>query len=307
MKFNLLLSVAFVLVFLCSNTFLFGQKLNKITVEKGQIESFLDQEVPMISAHRGGRYIAGKPENSIEVFKYTLKKTPAILECDVNMTKDSVLVLLHDYSVDRTTDGTGKIKDLYWTQARNLKLLDDFDKPTKYKIPTFKKTLKWARKKAILSVDVKRGVPFERVVEMVEKNRMEDYVFIITYNLEDAQKVYALNPNLQISVSIRNEEELQRMLKSGIPADNMVAFTGTKGIKPDLYTQLEEYGIPAIVGTMGNLDRQAKANNETTYQEIFLKGGDILATDRPVEAAGMIRKMIGKKEIDLKNISGIKY
>ncbi len=281
-----------------SSSGLLSQALNRIKIPKGELESFLDpgpDRLPLVSAHRGGRYIKGYPENSLQVFKYTLSKTPAIIELDVNMTKDSVLILMHDNSIDRTTTGTGKVKDLNWEYIQDQKLKDDFENATIFQVPTFHETLKWGRKKAILSVDVKRGVPFERVIEAIEKRKMEDYVIIITYSVEDAQKVYRLNPALQISVSIRNMEELNRMMNSGIPADNMVAFTGTRDLKPELYQKLHEKEIPVIIGTMGNLDRSAQASGkDTIYKECIEKGGDIIATDRPIEASKVLQPLLSK-------------
>ncbi len=284
----LLLTAFFLLPFLLP-----AQKLNRIKVPQGQLESFLDpgsEAFPLISAHRGGVNIAGHPENSMAVFKYMVQRTPAILELDVNMTKDSMLILMHDNSLDRTTSGSGRVDQQNWDEIAALKLKDDFGQLTRYKVPTFDKALKWARKKAILSVDVKRGVPFEKVIQMIQKRNMQDYVMVITYSLEDAQKVYRLDPSLQISVSIRNVEEFDRFMQSGIPADNMVAFTGTIGIKPELYQKLHERGIPVIVGTMGNIDRSAEASGKNeVYMEIVEKGGDIIATDRPLIVSKVIK------------------
>jgi glycerophosphoryl diester phosphodiesterase len=287
--FYLLLSA-----FLLLPLFLHAQKLHRIKVPKGQLETFLDpgsEAYPLISAHRGGVDIKGYPENSMEVFKYMLRQTPAILELDVSMTKDSMLILMHDRTIDRTTSGSGRVDQLLWDDIDDLKLKDDFDNITNFEIPTFDEVLKWGRKKAILSVDVKRGVPFEKVIRMIQKRKMQDYVMVITYSVEDAQKVYRIDPSLQISVSIRNMEEFDRFMNSGIPVDNMVAFTGTIGIKPDLYQKLHDKGIPVIVGTMGNMDRSAEASGKNEiYREIIEKGGDIIATDRPVVASEMIRK-----------------
>jgi glycerophosphoryl diester phosphodiesterase len=288
-KHTLLLLSTFILLPL----FLNAQKLHRIKVPKGQLETFLDpgsEIYPLVSAHRGGVDIKGYPENSMEVFQYMLRQTPAILELDVSMTKDSVLILMHDNTIDRTTTGSGRVDQQFWDDIDDLKLKDDFGNITGFQIPTFDEVLKWGRKKAILSVDVKRGVPFEKVIQMIRKRKMQDYVMVITYSVEDAQKVYRIDPSLQISVSIRNMEEFDRFMNSSIPEDNMVAFTGTIGIKPDLYQKLHEKGIPVIVGTMGNMDRSAAASGKNEiYREIIEKGGDIIATDRPVVASEIIK------------------
>ncbi|MBK8653664.1 MAG: glycerophosphodiester phosphodiesterase family protein [Haliscomenobacter sp.] len=239
--------------------------------------------MPLISAHRGGRFYPGLPENSLAVFKYTLQHTPAMLECDISLTKDSALYILHDNSLDRTTTCSGPIQDWTSKQLKACRLEDDFGKRTTEKIPSLKEVLKWAKGKAILSLDVKRGVPFEKVVEMVEKTGMEDYVVVITYNVKDALLVHQLNPRLMLSVSIRNAEEWSWYRESEIPFDRMVAFTGTVESPAGHYHALHEQKIPVILGTLGNLDKQAEAKGPHMYREWVKNGVDILATDKPVE------------------------
>lgn len=298
MKLNKIAQFSFLFLFAIACQITFAQPINRIKIKKDQLQEFLEYgegRIPIISAHRGGRNIEFYPENSIEVFQYTISQTPAMIEFDVNMSKDSVLLIMHDNSLDRTTTGTGKVRNRNWIYIKDLFLEDDFGNMTISKVPTFDKVLRWAKKKALLSVDVKRGVPFQKVVAQIEKRKMVDYCVVITYNLKDAQTVHALNPNLMISMSIRNQLELDKAIDGGIPAKNIVAFTGTRDLKPNLYDKLHELGIPVIVGTMGNLDKKAKANGDKLYREVIEAGGDIIATDRPIEAAKAIRPLIDMK------------
>ena len=62
----------------------------------------------IISGHRGGM-APGYPENCIETFENTLSHMPSFFEIDPQMTRDSVIVLMHDATIDRTTPGTGKV------------------------------------------------------------------------------------------------------------------------------------------------------------------------------------------------------
>ena len=293
--------------FLFASITLIGQssKIYSTQIKKGQLKEWLSidgNNQPIIAAHRGGRFLAGYPENALETFEYVLTQTPALIECDVEMTSDSTLVMLHDQSLDRTTTGTGKIKSKTWAEIEDLQLVDDFGTKTNFEIPLLEEALKWCRKKTILELDVKRGVPFDKVVKMVENYKVEDYVLIITYNLKDAQEVYRLNPNLLISVSIRNEKELEQFKNSGIPFSNLIAFTGTRFSDEKLYQNIHEMGSLTIIGTMGNLDNQAKTNNEKTYIECINKGINVIATDRPIEAAKAL-KVVPEKNQKFKNYS----
>ncbi len=233
---------------------------------------------PLISAHRGGP-MPGWPENAIETFEHSLTFAPCLIECDVRMTKDSVLVLMHDKTVDRTTTGEGSISELTLSQLDEMLLLDNDGNVTKYKTPTLEQVLSWAKGHAVLTLDVKGVELFEPVIKMVEELDAEGCSVIITYNTEAAKKVHKLNPALMISVSVRNLDDYQRMKDTGIPYKNWVAFVGVYEPEKELYDLLHSDGVRTILGTMGNLDRQAETKGLKTYQDLYKNGADILATD----------------------------
>lgn len=244
-----------------------------------------------VSAHRGGRYIKGLPENSIPTFEYTLERVPnAFLEMDVSITSDDVLILMHDKSLERTTTASGLVARSYWSDISDERLRDDFGNITPYRIPKFTDVLNWAKRNgAVLKVDIKRGVPYEKVIRTIEKYDMEDQVILITYDIKGAQEAYRLTKDMMISASIRNMNEWQAIIQSGIPFSNLIAFTGTKMSDPELYQILHQNGILCILGTMGNIDKKAAARGSQVYHECIDLGIDILASDYPVRAAASIR------------------
>ena len=240
---------------------------------------------PKISAHRGGMDYAGYPENALETIQYVFEKTGAIIECDIAETDDGVLILMHDSSLERTTTCNGKVGKQDWSQINNCKLKDADGKKTNCEIPTLDELLDWADDKGVLfTLDIKRGVPYEKVIEAVQQYDYFDKAAFITYDIGQAKKIHSLAPKAFISMSIRNEEELQWAKDSGIPLDRMVAFTGTRLSSKKLYMELDRLGIPAILGTLGNLDKSAKARGDNIYQKYINDGVDILATNRPLEA-----------------------
>lgn len=243
------------------------------------------EKLPHVSAHRGGRFYPGYPENSLQLFAYTSSLVRTIIECDVAMSKDSVLFLMHDNTLDRTTNGSGRVADKNWSEIQELFLKDDLGTETTFRIPSLEETLKWGKNKVWFTLDIKRGVPFERVVKAIRENKAGRYSAIITYNLDAAKEVYGLDSTLLISVGIRNLEELERYKKSGIPAKNMIAFTGTRRQSPELFEAIHKEGIVCLFGTLGNIDRQIKSKGDELYREFLDQGVDILATDRPVEAS----------------------
>lgn len=249
--------------------------------------------IPIISAHRGGRFLPLYPENALETFDYVLRHAPALIECDINMTKDSVLILLHDNSLNRTTTGKGRVDSTNWEGLRSLQLVDDYGRETPFHIPLLKDVLHWCKGRTVLTLDVKRGVPFSNVIAAIDSAGVADYTVVITYNLEDALEVYRLAPGLMISANIRNEAELKKYLDSGIPARQLLAFTGLQERSDNFYDALHRNGILAIIGTMGNLDTKAMVRGSSVYLGLFQSGADIFATDYPIEIFQAFR-LIGR-------------
>lgn len=249
------------------------------------------QSKPLISAHRGGGDYAGYPENCIESFDWLAKQMPVIIECDISMTKDSVLMMMHDDALERTTTGTGKVREVTWEYCKTLQLEDNKGTLTPFKIPTLDKVLAWGKNKVMFTLDVKRSVPFERVTTLVKKYSAESYAAIITYNAQDAGKVHRLAPEVMISVTIRNMEEYQRHQEAGVPDNRMIAFVGTREPNSELCQFLHKKGIRCILGTLGNLDKMAAARGDQLYGEFVKQGGDILSSDRPLEAWKVVRSL----------------
>ena len=236
-----------------------------------------------ISAHRGGGDLKGYPENCIESFAFLAKNIPVIIECDIDLTRDSVMVMMHDATLDRTTTGTGKLIDRTHAETRQYKLEDNMGNVTNYQIPTLEEVLRWGKNRVTFTLDVKRNVSFAKVVDMIHKTGAGDYAAVITYNAPDAALVHRLDSNLMISVTIRNRAEYDRLHDLGIPNNRMVAFVGVREPERELYQFLHEKKIACILGTLGNLDKQAAAKGDQTYRTFAENGADIMSTDRPLE------------------------
>ncbi|TVP42349.1 MAG: glycerophosphodiester phosphodiesterase, partial [Gemmatimonadales bacterium] len=74
---------------------------------------------PLLFAHRGGAGLA--PENTLAAFRSAVESWGAdIVETDVHLSRDGELVVIHDDTVDRTTDGAGAVADLTWAELRDL-------------------------------------------------------------------------------------------------------------------------------------------------------------------------------------------
>jgi glycerophosphoryl diester phosphodiesterase len=251
-------------------------------------DQWFENPRPIVSAHRGGPY-PGFPENAIETFRNIAEQTPTIIECDILMTRDSVLILMHDNTLDRTTTGSGKVIDMSYDEIRELYLVDNQGDTTDFKIPTLDEALAWGKGKVLFTLDVKRGVPFDRVVNAIEQFEASSYAAIITSRIQDAKLVHSLNPEIIISVSAGSDGALDQIRTSGIPVENLLGFVGTREPTKSHYSKVRDLGIKTILGTLGNLDQSALAKaDDGIYLDYVENGADIIATDRPLEVAKVL-------------------
>lgn len=255
--------------------------------------AYNSKDNPIISVHRGGKGVTYYPENCLETLKYVNDSIDAIYEIDVAKTKDNVLILMHDNTLSRTSTGNGSIADFTFRELQQFNLVDDFGNETNFKIPLFNDVLVWARDNdVVLTIDIKRSIDVEQVVELIRATKAQDISIIITYDLKQAERANALAPELLLSVSARNDEEFNWLLHSGIPTENMIAFTGTRLSSKALYAKIHNYGIKTILGTLGNLDKRAASRGDSLYLSWVSKGIDVIATDRPFAVANSIHKKI---------------
>lgn len=272
-----------------------GNYIQLSSVEEARdFYTWTSDRVPMVSAHRGGPY-PGFPENAIETFANVVKYTPTIIELDVAMTKDGVLVLMHDDKLDRTTTGKGLVSDATYAEIQELFLKDGEGNITDFKVPTLEEALIWSKGKALLTVDIKQSVPYEKIIEAVRKTGSEAHAALITYSFAAAKKLHYMAPELMLSVTIRNEEEIERFEETGIPWTRVIAFTGVAERPQEFNKALHEKGVFTILGVLGNLDKSAIARGDQLYTSFVQKGADILATDRPIEAAAAIKTLAPSK------------
>ena len=244
-----------------------------------------DEAEPMISAHRGGP-APGFPENALPTMQRSLQFAPMLLEFDLRLTEDSTIIVLHDETLDRTTTGEGPIGEHTFADTRQLLLRDDDTQEVlPIQMPTLDEVLTWARSRAVLTIDVKPDVPFEPVVDAVRRTGTEGESIIIVYNQEDLETVHELAPDLNISASVTNEDELEALEESDVDLSRIIAFTGVGDVQPDLIEDINDLGIRAMLGTFGDLDERAVEEGPEVFHELLDQGVDVIATDEVEVAA----------------------
>lgn len=157
---------------------------------------------PLNIAHRGfsGRF----PENTMLAFEKAYETGVDGIELDVQMSKDQELVIIHDSTVDRTTDGTGYVKDLTLEEIRRLDAgAHDERVMEREPVPTLEEYLEWAADKELLTnIELKTNI-FEypgieqKVIQLVEAHQMEDRLVCSSFNHFTIQRMKELHPALR--------------------------------------------------------------------------------------------------------------
>ncbi len=153
----------------------------------------------LISAHRGNSSEA--PENTISAFQSAIDVGADYFECDVRRTKDQVLVTLHDATLNRTTDVTGRLNTYNYKQLSTI----DAGYPDRFgnqfqgeRIPSLLDVLQLAKNKIKVEIELKEDGLVSDIVTMVEQLDMVDQVSIISFDLDHLEQVKMLNPQIDV-------------------------------------------------------------------------------------------------------------
>ena len=259
---------------------------------------YTTDRIPFISSHRGGPK-EGLPENCIATFENTLQHTWSLIEMDPHYTKDSAIVLMHDPTLDRTSNGHGKVSDYTLDEIRKLKLKDTKGNITAISIPTLDEVLEWAKGKTVLMVDMK-DVPVEVRVQKIKEHHAEANAMIMAYSLADAKKCYSLDKDIMMElVFIGDLKAAAEFDNSGVPWNNVVVFaTHTEPKDKGIFRYVHDKGAMCIRGSSRTIDKDftdgkiadtAILNDK--YRQLINQEADIIEADLGIEAGKAIEKM----------------
>lgn len=149
-----------------------------------------------VAAHRGDCY--NFYENTMTAFENAINAGADMIETDVHLSKDDVIFLMHDHTVDRTTNGKGKLSDMTAEEIQNLNAGDDFHPE---KVPMFEELIKLAVKNDItLNIEIKEYYSeeneercircIENVIELVEKYDLREKIVLNSFDAWVLEYIY---------------------------------------------------------------------------------------------------------------------
>ncbi|MGM9477463.1 glycerophosphodiester phosphodiesterase family protein [Pedobacter sp. GSP4] len=276
----------------------YSQELNALKIKNvGELREFFKytgKNTPIISGHRGGT-VKGYPENCVATFENTLKYTPAFFEIDPRLTKDSVVVLMHDATLERTTNGTGKVADYTFEELQQFRLKDPEGNVTDYKIPTLKSVIDWSAGKTVVNLD-RKDVPLE-LQERILRENPNKVIMITVHDAQHAKFYYDKNPERMFSAFVKTKKALLEYEAAGIPWKSMIAYIGptNKPENKELFDMLHARGVMCMISAAPTYDKLTTVSERAkNYRETFEQGADILESDLPIEVAEAIPSLIPK-------------
>lgn len=276
-------------------------KFHRLDIQSAkQLKNFFHytkDRIPFVSSHRGGP-IKGFPENCPATFDNTLSHTWSMIEMDPHYTKDSVLVVMHDPTLNRTSDGNGKIINYTYEELKKVKLKDPMGDVTSFGISTLDEVLEWAKGKTILVVDMKE-VSIEARVKKIQEHHAQNNAIVIAYSFDDAKKCYAMDKNIVMEVMMPDKEAVALFDATGVPWTNIVAFvTHTQPKDKDVFKLVHDRGAMCIMGSSRSIDIDFATGKiksrellDQQYQALIAEGADIIEADMGIEAGAALEKI----------------
>jgi len=258
--------------------------------KKTSLSAFPDNKV-MVVAHRGDWREA--PENSVWAVKKAIEKGVDMAEIDLAMTKDSVLILMHDNTIDRTTTGKGKPSDFTLAEIKKLHLRDGLGVETQMSVPTLQEILEVSDGKILLNLD--KGFDFiKQVYPLVKKRNMLDQILFKGHEsyTEFNRKCGDIKNEIHYMpiIQLGKEEDLKK-ISEYLKNYKVYGFEFTIGTtEKNLidFKKLKESKVKIWVNSLwphhnaGNND-DLVLDHPDLYDWYINKGVNIIQTDRPKE------------------------
>ncbi len=217
---------------------------------------------PLVVAHRGASAV--EPENTIRGVVRALDLHADGVEVDVRRSRDGALVVLHDETVNRTTNGTGAVSDLALDELRAL------DAGEGERIPTVEEVVDAVRGRGLLVLELKERDLWGPVMDVVERRRSRNGVLLVSFLRSEIAELKQGRPDVRCGG-----------LFAGSPSEAL-AWTEEAGVDLaglrhelatwDLADRLHRRGKGLYVWTVNDAQAARRAAS---------LGADFLVTDAP--------------------------
>ncbi|MBA4240012.1 MAG: hypothetical protein C0448_04770 [Sphingobacteriaceae bacterium] len=242
---------------------------------------------PIIIAHRGASAYA--PENTLSSFEKAIQMGALIIETDVHQTKDSVVVIMHDLTVDRTTNGKGLIKDMSSIDFNQLSIKQQ--KPVSssevenqnQNPPTLEETIQLINGRCKLLIELKKGNSYypnieKHIVDLITKYNAQSWI----------STIHSFEKEPLMNIAKRDSSiNLQKLIVFNLP---LVSFNFDKHFNKDDFKNWEGVNVyykfcsKRVIRKIHKLGKTVyvwTVNNPRKARKLAKRGVDGIITNKP--------------------------
>lgn len=248
----------------------------------------------LVVAHRGDWRNA--PENSLQAFRNCIHMGVDMIEIDLKMTKDGYLIIMHDKTIDRTTNGKGAPSDYTLEEIRKFRLKNGLGRVTLHAIPTLEEVLNLCKGKILINID--KGYDyFKEVYALTEKTETTEQVVIksgFSLSKVQAENGNVLNKVFYMPILNLDKPEAEKLVEEYLTISPIAIECCFREETPEVFRLLEKIkasGSKIWINSLwpslnaGHDDDRAAAMNEAdeSWGWITDRGATLIQTDRPAE------------------------
>ncbi|MGH2634578.1 MAG: glycerophosphodiester phosphodiesterase [Actinomycetota bacterium] len=251
---------------------------------------FTDDDFPVIVAHRGAS--SSRPENTLASFEEALRLGARIVELDVRLSRDGVAVVMHDATVDRTTDGTGAVHELLRDELAGLNA-GDADGPQA--VPTLAEVLDLVTGRAAVALEIKNlpGEPgfqtggeaiVEAVHEELVRTAFDGPVLVLSFNPASIGASRAIDPGVPTGLLSTEHVPPREALAHAVEAGHEMVLPGTGSLIPEgasFVGDVHAAGLRVGTWTVDDPDRLGM---------LLDRGVDAIASNDPAMALAVLAR-----------------
>lgn len=254
----------------------------------------------IVVAHRGDWRNA--PENSLQAIQNCIDMGVDMVEIDVRETKDGHLVLMHDRTIDRTTNGSGYVKDWTLDSLQTLNLLDGLGVETPHKIPTLEEALVLSKDKILVNLDKSYEI-FQKCYEILKNTNTLDQVIIKgTKSRNEVEKEFGqyLDEVYFMPIVRLNGANAKQIIEEYLATDKPVAIEFSSIPSDTLslinnFKEIRNRGVSVWVNSLwpnlnGGHDDEKAALDPNVYKWYLENHVNIIQTDRPELLLNFLRE-----------------
>jgi glycerophosphoryl diester phosphodiesterase len=232
-------------------------------------------KVVMIAAHRGADN--NVPENSVAAIKEAIQLKIDVVELDVRFTKDRKLVLMHNKTINGTTNGKGQVSDFTFEEIRAFRLMHK-NTVTDEVIPTLEEALLAAKGKILIDLDIKQDECLDSIMALVTRTGTEKNCLFFVYEPALAEMIHHTSPAFQLMVRTESAQAVDTLFNVVRP---QVVHIDPGHYSKAVVKTLKKGKCRVWINALGAVDKKAAAGDINAYDDLIKFGANMIQTDQP--------------------------